>query len=116
MSLDGGLHIAYALGTAAGYDEQIQREGLRQRAPLNKARQLLKMAAALADKMARLEPVRLRVQHPSVVVQLLAESASAQADPADRSLAYSILSAVLRQKAKSTWAGRNPQLSQLVLF
>lgn len=116
LSLDGGLHITYALGTASGYDEQHLEHEPRQRVPLKKARRLLRTADALAEKVLRLEPIHFRIQHPSVIVQLLAECASAQADQADRNLAHSLLLFVFRQKARTSWAGRHPQLSQLPLF
>lgn len=115
LSLDGGLHVAYALGTAAGYDEQDGHDLKRPRGPLAKARHVLAMASEFAEKIARLEPVRLRVSRPSVVVDLLAESASAQATPEDRGLAQSILLTVLGQK-RTRWTGAHPQLSQLTLF
>jgi hypothetical protein len=119
LSLDGGLHVAYALGTAAGYEEDEEDPGRHTlkhpRAPLAKARHVLAMAGELAGKIARLKPVRLRVSRPSVVVGLLAESASAQATPEDRGLAQSILLTVLGQK-KTRWTGVHPQLSQLTLF
>lgn len=45
LSLDGGFHIAYALGTAAGYDEQRLCVLPRPKTPLKKAQQVLRMAA-----------------------------------------------------------------------
>lgn len=116
LSLDGGFHIAYALGTAAGYDEQRQGISPRPKTPLKKAQQILCMANELAEKIARLEPVQFRVSRPSVVVQLLAESACAQGNSADRSMAQSILAAVLHHKIRTTLSGKNPHLAQLPLF
>ncbi len=116
LSLDGGFHIAYALGTAAGYDEQRQGVSPRPKTPLKKAQQVLCMANELAEKIARLEPVQFRVSRPSVVVQLLAESACAQGNSADRSMAQSILVAVLHHKIRTTLSGKNPHLAQLPLF
>lgn len=116
LSLDGGFHIAYALGTAAGYDEQHLCVSPRPKTPLKKARQVLRMANELAEKIIRLEPVEFRVSRPSVVVQLLAESACAQGNSADRSLAQSILVAVMHNKNRSTLSGQNPHLAQLPLF
>lgn len=116
LSLDGGFHIVYALGTAAGYDEQRLCVLPRPKTPLKKAQQVLRMANELAGKIARLEPVQFRVSRPSVVVQLLAESACAQGNSADRSLAQSILVAVLNHKIRTTLSGMNPHLAQLPLF
>lgn len=116
LSLDGGLHIAYALGTAEGYDDQHQVVTRRPKTPLRKAQQVLAMANELAEKIGRAEPVHFRLSRPSVVVQLLAESACAQGNSADRSLAQSILMEVLRYQKRATWSSLNPHLSQLALF
>ena len=115
LSLDGGLYVAYALGTAAGYDDQDGHDLKRPRGQLAKARHVLAKASDFAENIARLEPIRLRVSRPSVVVDLLAASASAQATPEDRGLAQSILLTVLGQK-RTRWTGVHPQLSQLTLF
>lgn len=119
LSLDGGLHIIYALGTAASYEDNLGdpqcEKAPRIGAPLTKARHMLWRAGALAERIARLEPVKLRVSRPSVVVRLLAEAASAQGSTQDQSLAHSILLNVMHQSS-STWRGAYPQLSQMRLF
>lgn len=116
LSLDGGFHIVYALSTAAGYDDQYTQTLGRPKTPLRKAQRVLVMANDLADKIAGSRPVQFTVSRPSVVVHLLAESACAQENPADRSLAHSILAAVLHYKKKSTVASVNPHLAQMELF
>ncbi len=116
LSLNGGLHIAYALGTAASYDEQRQEAPPRPRTSQTKAQQVLYIANALAEKVIRLESVQFKSNGLGVVVQLLAESAGAQASPADRSLAQSILASVLNRKTRSKVSGLKPHLAQLPLF
>jgi TniQ len=116
LSLNGGLHITYALATAADYDEAMLRRTLEPKTPLHKAQDRLRSANALAEKIVQFKPVRLRILRPTVVLHLLAEAASAKAMVADRQLAQSILASLLSQKATSNWTGRNPQLSQRSLF
>jgi TniQ len=116
LSLNGGLHVAYALGTAADYDDQRQILARREKTPIKKAQQVLVQANELAEKIVRQEPVKFRISRPSVVVQLLAESATVQNGSADQSLAQSILVAVLRYQKRATWSSLNPNLSQLPLF
>lgn len=116
LSLDGGFHITYALGTAAGYDIHSQAEATRPKTPLGKARQVLARGNELAEKITQGEVIHFRVNRPSVVVQLLAESACLQGNAADRSLAHSILSRVIQCNQRTNWSGVNPHLSQLLLF
>jgi TniQ len=116
LSLNGGLHITYALATASDYDEAMPGRTRERQTSLQKAQKLLRRANALAEKIVRFKPVRLRIHRPTVILHLLAEAASAQATIADRQLAQSILASLLSQKATSNWAGRNPQLSQMSLF
>lgn len=119
LSLDGGLHIAYALGTAAGYesgeDSELGAASTRPREQLQKARQMLRRAGMLSEKIAKQEILSFRVSRPSVVIGLLAEAAAAQASPQDRSLAHSLLLTIMHQKS-SKWSGTHPQLSQISLF
>jgi hypothetical protein len=119
LSLDGGLRVVYALGTAATYDKgkgDNATINCRPRAAMSKARHVLASAAKLAEKIVRLDRVEFRITRPTAVIGLLAESMSAQDSPQDRSLAYSILYEVLKQKSVSSWRGTFPQLSQMNLF
>lgn len=115
LTLNGGFHIVYALGTAAGYECEKGGSKLRPRDAMVKARQMLNMAANIAEKISKLEPVHFRISRPSVVVNLLADSASARSTKEDRSLAHSILLMALNQRS-SRWTGTHPQLAQLTLF
>ncbi|MDP3883665.1 TniQ family protein [Hydrogenophaga sp.] len=116
LSLNGGLCLTFALATAAGYDEKCSCDGLRPRAPLKKAQRILLNAAQFAQKIQLQDEMHLRVQRPSVVVQLLADCISGDKPPADRNLAQSLLISFLRIRSKARWSGTNPQLSQLHLF
>jgi hypothetical protein len=119
LSLDGGLHITYALGTAAGYEVGVGPElgpiPSRSRAHLRKAQEILRRADKLAKNLVKREILSFRVSRPSVVIGLLAEAAAAQASPPDRSLAHSLLLTVMHQRS-SKWSSAYPQLSQTSLF
>lgn len=116
LSLNGGLRIIYALATAAGYEESFSTPLRRSRSPLEKARQIIAGADEIAQWLVQGKKINLRIHRPSVVLQLLAECMSANEPPADKCLAQSILTDVLRLKQKARWRSVNPQLSQLTLF
>lgn len=116
LSLNGGLQIAYGLGAAATYEVKIAAASTCPRSPLRKSRNILAMANQLARKLIQHEPLQFRVNRPSAVVALLADSASAQMISADRGLSQSILNAVLQNKSMVNWRGTHPQLSQLTIF
>lgn len=116
LSLNGGLHVTYALAAAAGYERSIAQTSPRPKTPLKKAQQCLFKANELAGLVCQLDKLQLRLQRPSVVIQLLADCMTGEAPPADRQLAQSLLATVLHQKRKTRWSGINPQLSQLMLF
>lgn len=116
LSLNGGMHITYALATAAGYECLVPSNQPRKRAPIVKAQQILSTANELARRILHLDELQLRVRRPSVVIQLLADCMTGGAPTADRHLAHSLLVTVLQQNRKSRWSGANPQLAQLLLF
>lgn len=116
LSLTGGMQVIFALATAAGYDDSTRSMERRARTPLRKAQQFLASANDIAQKIGHADEILLRVQRPSVVIQLLADYIAENAPPADRHLARSILCTALRQKQKTRWSSVNPQLSQLMLF
>ena len=116
LSLNGGLHVTYALATAAGYEGSLPSTEPRVRTPLRKAKQILVKANELAHRISQLQELQLRVRRPVVVIQLLADCISGGAPSADRHLAQSLLATVLHQKRKARWSGISPQLSQLSLF
>jgi hypothetical protein len=116
LTLNCGLQITYALGTAASYDVEMKVPASRMRSSLKKAARILSLANRLAEKIVRLEPVQFRISRPSAVIALLADSASARVSAADRSLARSILETILLTKSKIDWKGTHPQMSQLRMF
>ncbi|WP_425723426.1 TniQ family protein [Hydrogenophaga sp. R2] len=116
LSLNGGMHLAFSLATAAGYEASLPCAERRARKPLMKARQCLERANALARLLGQSDKLHFRIRRPDVVIQLLADCMAGGAPAADRHMAQSILSTVLNQKRKTSWAGVNPQLSQLTLF
>lgn len=116
LSLNGGLHLIHAFGAAARPDESVRVPLIREKSSIAAARELLARASRVVEQIGRGEPATFRVTKMSVIVQLLAESASAQVAAADRSLAHSLISAFLRQGGRSNWKSRYPQLSQLEMF
>lgn len=116
LSLNGGLHLIHALGAAAQVDEGARVSYIREKSSIAAARDVLARAGRVVERIDRGEPAAFRVSKMSVIVQLLAESASAQRAAADRSLAHSLISAFLRQGGRSSWKSRYPQLSQLEMF
>lgn len=116
LSLNGGLHLIHALGAAAQSDKSEHVPPIREKSSIPAAREILARADRVVEQIGRGEPAALRVTRMSVVVQLLAESASAQVAAADRSLAHSLISAFLHQGGRSNWKSRYPQLSQLEMF
>lgn len=115
LSLNGGFHIAYALGTAAMYDTGASCKKLRHRSPLEKARSILCRAMNIADRVSKLEHIQLSVSRPRVVVDLLADVVSASSSRAERGLAQSLMSTVLSQ-GRARLSGSHPQLAQMALF
>lgn len=115
LSLSGGMHVTYALAAAASYERSLVQTKPRPKTALKKAQEILNKANEFAGLIRSGEP-QLRVQRPSVVIQLLADCMTGNTFPADRHLAQSLLATVLHQKRKSRWSGVNPQLSQLTLF
>lgn len=116
MSLDGGMRLVYALGTAAGYEKSMSQADIKPRAAMAKARYVLKLAGGLAQRIARLEPVKFEVRQPTVIIGLLAESLAAQAPDEDKSMVYSILRHVFYQSRSTRSKKVYPQLSQMALF
>lgn len=117
LSLNGGLHLLYALASAErcllGNGEPFERK----KTSIKAARDVMRQAADLVGRIWAAEPLRFRPSGVTVVTQLLAQAATHQADPADRSLAHSIIVEYLRQRTgRSNWRGRYPQLSQLEMF
>lgn len=116
LSLNGGMHVTFALATAAGYENPPSPSAPRPRTPLKKAQHFLLKANEVAHQIGQQGELQLRIQRSSVVIQLLADCMFGGAPPADRHLAQSLLVTVLHQKRKTRWSGVNPQLSQMMLF
>lgn len=117
LSLNGGLHLLYALASA---ERSLRGEGEpfeRKKASSRAARAVVEQAGMLVARIQAGEILRFRPSGVRVVTQLLAQTASHQREPADRSLAHSIIREYLRQRAgRSNWTGLYPQLSQFELF
>lgn len=116
LSLNGGMHVTYALATAAGYQDSQRSVSPRPRSPLKKSQHILLMANECAKRTGRSATRLHEIQRPSAVIQLLADCMSGGAPTADRHLAQSLLATVLHQNRKTRWSGAYPQLSQLLLF
>lgn len=116
LTLSGGLRLIYALGTAGRYQQTGVPPSERTKSSVAAAQELLFAADKFIDSPTDAAPAINRITGLTVVTQLLAESASAKSAPADRSLAQSLISALLRHKNRSSWQSRHPQLSQMELF
>lgn len=117
LTLGGGLQMLYALGTAERSDTSSSSHALvRKKSSLVSARDIMGNAAAMLERLMTSDYVEFRRSSLSVVINLLAESAKANSDPADRSLAHSLIHVLLRQGGRSNWKSRYPQLSQYELF
>lgn len=117
LSLGGGLHLLY--GLAAAERCLLSSDALfeRKRTSIKSAQEVVRQAASLVARIQLGKPLMFKASGRSVVTQLLAQAASHQSDPADRSLAHSIIVEYLRQRdGRSNWGGQYPQLSQLELF
>lgn len=116
LTLDGGLHLLYALGTAGSYQQTDLPPSERIKSSIAAAQELLFSAANFVDTVGEAEPANVRIKGLTVAIQLLAESTSAKSSSADRSLAQSLISSLLRHRNRSNWKSRHPQLSQMELF
>lgn len=116
LTLGGGLQMIYALGTAERSDTSSSHEVIIKKSSLRSARDVICNAAAMVERLMASEHVEFRRSNLSVVVNLLAESAKASSDSADRSLAHSLIYVLLRQGGRSNWKSKYPQLSQYELF
>jgi hypothetical protein len=116
MSLNGGLNMVYAFGTAQR-NSQIDVTAMhRKKSSVAAARDILQNASAFVDQLNSGRRIEFVPSSLSVVRKLLAESASAANNPADRSMAYSLIGSLLHQSGRSNWKSSYPQLSQLELF
>lgn len=117
LSLGGGLHLLYGLASAERCLRSSGATFERKRTSIKAAQEVVRQAASLVARIQLGKPLRFKASGRSVVTQLLAQAASHQTDPADRSLAHSIIVEYLRQRdGRSNWSGQYPQLSQLELF
>ena len=116
LSLNGGLHMVYALGTAQRSRQTDVPAAHRRKSSVAAARDVLQNASAFVDQLNCGQRIEFVPASLSVVRKLLAESASAANNPADRSLAYSLSGGLLHQSGRSNWKSSYPQLSQLELF
>ncbi|OYT88702.1 MAG: hypothetical protein CFE43_20885 [Burkholderiales bacterium PBB3] len=116
LTLGGGMQLIYALGTAQRSDVSELRVSHRKKSSIVSASEILLQANAMVSKLMDFQHVEFRQSNLSVVVKLLAETAKANSDAADRSLALSLIYVLLRQGGRSNWKSRYPQLSQYELF
>lgn len=116
LTLDGGLKMIYALGTAERSDASASHALQRKKTSIASARDVLLQAETMAGKLIAVEHVDVRKSSLSVIVNLLAESTKANTDAVDRSLALSLIYVLLRRGGRSNWKSRHPQLSQYELF
>lgn len=116
LTLCGGMQLIYALGTAERCDTSSSYSSRRKKSSIAFARDMLFQADTMVEKLIASKSVDFRKSSLSVVINLLAESAKASADAADRSLAHSLIYILLRQGGRSNWKSRHPQLSQYELF
>ncbi|MCY1211248.1 TniQ [compost metagenome] len=116
ISLDGVMRVAYALATAAAYDQDLPVQ-YRERGLLCKDRQTVALVVAFGAKVARQESLRLRKHRPSVLMDLLGDiSDSRTVMPADQSLAQSMLRGLLANPPTSKMASKHALLAQRALF
>ncbi|MES2186638.1 MAG: TniQ family protein [Pseudomonadota bacterium] len=117
LSLDAGLHVLQAL--ASMHDAHGARSltaAMRRKNSLVCARSGIAAAAralALLDSGAT---DLLQRGASTAAIELLAEAASSEYSPADRSLAFSLLAELVRRPRHARWSSRFPQLSQRSLF
>jgi hypothetical protein len=116
LTLGGGMQLIYALGTADRSDVSVSCVSQRKKSSIVSARKMLFHADAMLGKLGASQRVDFRRSNLSVVINLLAETAKANSDDADRSLAHSLIYVLLRQGGRSNWKSRHPQLSQYELF
>ncbi|MFN4359346.1 MAG: TniQ family protein [Hylemonella sp.] len=116
LTLNGGLHLIFALGTAEKYDSDGQGRAVRNRSSLAFTKQMLADASQLLEKLESGTSVELGISVPSVVLRLLAEVATSDASPEDRSLSHSLINVLLKMKARSRSSSVLPQLAQIELF
>ncbi|MFZ5566797.1 MAG: hypothetical protein ACOY95_07325 [Pseudomonadota bacterium] len=114
--MNGGLHLIFALGTAEKYDSDGQGRAVRNRSSLAFTKQMLADASQLLEKLESGTSVELGISVPSVVLRLLAEVATSDASPEDRSLSHSLINVLLKMKARSRSSSVLPQLAQIELF
>jgi len=116
LSIDGGLHLVHALASGANYCVADGAQSKRRKGALSHAREVLRGANLLAEKLVNLEPVSFRLSRPATATKLLSDAATQAVTPEDRAISLSILEAVLRQGKRTDWAGRYPAMSQRSLF
>jgi hypothetical protein len=116
LSLNGGFHIAHALGTIANYVLPKQESRGRSKLPLDKARVGLTYANNIAERILNGDPIHLSIKRPSVVANLLAEACSTEFTVADQSLAQSVFHVLFGHTSKCRTTGVNPNMAQMPLF
>ncbi|OGQ60219.1 MAG: hypothetical protein A3J24_09900 [Deltaproteobacteria bacterium RIFCSPLOWO2_02_FULL_53_8] len=116
LSLQGGLSLVYALGTADRCSQGDFTVTHRKKSSIGAAQEVLRRGSALLAQVQEGNAVDFKTSSLSVVMKLLAESAAASNQSADKSLAYSLVNKMLRYGGRSTWKSRYPQLSQMDLF
>jgi hypothetical protein len=116
LTLNGGLHLVYALGTAERCSRSDFTVTHRKKSSIAAAQEILRRGSALLEHIQCGDPVDFKQSSLTVVIKLLAESAAACNHAADKSIAYSLITTLLRFGGRSNWKSRYPQLSQMDLF
>ena len=116
LSLNGGFHIAFALGAAAHYVLPAVSGLGRTKSPLAKAQMVLGAANQMAERILNGDSISLTVRRPTVVINLLAEACQAEFSPADQSLGQSVFFKLFGHTSKARWSGVHPAMSQIAMF
>lgn len=116
LSLNSGLCLVYALASSAGYAGEGGPPCDHKKSSLTQAKRYLQLADQFVSRVLSGDPVSFRVSRPSVATHLLLEAIGGAKTEADRSVAHSLLTCVLRQGGRSRWDGVHPEASQMSLF
>lgn len=116
LSLGAGLSLTYALASLTQHPKSGAVPIARKKTSMLYASQLINDAELLVQRILGGERIELKVSQRTVTLGLLFEAMSRARCPEDRSMAFSVLSFVLRQGGRTSWSSQYGQLSQMALF
>ena len=116
MSLDGGLQLVCALAAAGTGMHTESVEASRKKLGLPNARQTVGVAQAMLQSLLQAGGPPIALRRNTVAIGLLTGAIEVSLNSADRSMAMSILTTLLRQGGKTRSSGAHPQLAQMSLF